>query len=121
MTFNFYMDIQRRILMEEFTINFGNLKVDQLAFVYKDIEKQAKVMETILGIPKFTFMPAVDHTAYYRGKETHYVSKMAFSRYLSVQLELIQLLEGECVYGEFLNENREGFHHIAVIVDDAQP
>ena len=43
--------------MEKFNVTFGKLKVDQLGFVYKDIEKQAKVMEEIYGIPKFMFTP----------------------------------------------------------------
>ena len=30
--------------MEKFNMDFGQLKVDQLGFVFKDIEKQAKVM-----------------------------------------------------------------------------
>ena len=43
--------------MEEFKINFGNLKADQLGFVYKDIEKQAKIFETLFNVPKFAILP----------------------------------------------------------------
>ncbi len=31
---------RRKLIMEEFKIDFSNLKVDQLGFVYKDIEIQ---------------------------------------------------------------------------------
>jgi len=33
--------------MEDLNINFGNLKVDQLGFVFKDIEKQAEIMQSL--------------------------------------------------------------------------
>lgn len=41
--------------MDDFKIDFGSLKVDQLGFVFKDIEKQAKIMEDIFGFSKFIF------------------------------------------------------------------
>ncbi len=46
----------------ENTINFediGNLKIFQLGYVYKDAEKQAKIMESQWGMAPFAFM---DHT-----------------------------------------------------------
>ena len=35
-------------------------------------------------------------------------------------IELLQPIEGESIYNEFLNQGREGFHHILYIVDDLQ-
>ena len=36
----------------------------------------------------------------------------------NTQIELIQWIEGDCIYKEFLDQGREGFHHIAISVDD---
>lgn len=36
--------------------NLGNLKINQLGYVYKDIKKQAKNLEEKLGIPKFAYL-----------------------------------------------------------------
>jgi len=60
---------RRKIIMEEFKINFGNLKVAQLGFVYKDIEKQAKIFETLFNVPKFAVLPETTDIVKYRGRE----------------------------------------------------
>ena len=106
--------------MEEFTINFGKLKVDQLGFVYKDIEKQAKVMESLYGFSKFIFGDWETNTIKLRGRESVVTMQMAFSRLGSTQIELIQWKSGDCIYKEFLDEGREGFHHIACYVEDME-
>ena len=106
--------------MEEFTINFGNLKVDQLGFVYKDIEKQAKVMESLYGFSPFIFGDWENNTIKFRGKESKITMRMAFSRLGSTQIELIQWKSGDCIYKEFLDEGKEGFHHIACYVENME-
>ena len=104
--------------MESFKINFGNLKVDQLGFVFKDIEKQAEVMQNILGLPKFIFTNPVTHTIQFRGKESQLTIQIAISRLGNTQIELIKWIDGECAYKEFLDKGNEGLHHIAVYVED---
>ncbi len=59
---------RRKIIMEEFKINFGNLKVAQLGFVYKDIEKQARFFETLFNVPKFAVLPETKDIVKYRRK-----------------------------------------------------
>ena len=105
------------VKMEENKIDLGNLKTDQLGYVFRDIEKQARIMENTFNIPKFTFMPELKTHITYRGKETDVTYKMAFSRNFNLQIELIQLLEGEWIYKEFLEQGKEGLHHIAIFVD----
>ena len=107
--------------MENFKINFGNLKVDQLGFVFKEIEKQAEVMQTILGLPKFIFTPQTTHPIQFRGKESQVTIQIAISRVGTTQIELIKWIDGECSYKEFLDQGKEGLHHIAAYVDDTDP
>jgi len=104
--------------MEEFNINFGNLKVDQLGFVYKDIEKQAKIMESLYGFSEFIIGDWETYTMKFRGKISEPTFRMAFSRLGNTQVELIQWKSGDCPYKEFLDEGKEGFHHIACYVED---
>ncbi len=99
-------------------LDLGNLKVDQLGYVYKDIEKQAKFLETELNIPKFAFFENKDTPYNYRGKPTTITTKIGISRVFSTQIELIQLIEGECIFKEFLDEGKEGLHHFGVFVED---
>jgi hypothetical protein len=38
------------------------------------------------------------------------------SRLFNTQIELIQLIEGECIFKEFLDSGREGLHHFGIFV-----
>jgi 4-hydroxyphenylpyruvate dioxygenase-like putative hemolysin len=103
--------------MDDFKIDFGSLKVDQLGFVFKDIEKQAKIMEDIFGFSKFIFGDMNTNTIQFRGKDSKITSQLAFSRIGNTQIELIKWIDGECSYKEFLDQGRERLHHIAIYVD----
>jgi len=106
--------------MEEFKINFSNLKVNQLGFVYKDIEKQAKIFETLFNVPKFAILQETTDIVKYRGKDEEVNTKIAFSRQFNVQIQLIQHITGDCIYKEFLDQGREGFHHISLIIENIE-
>jgi len=98
-------------------IDFGKFKIHQLGYVFKDVERQSKIMEQIYGI-KFTLSEAPNQKFIYRGQEveTHLIT--GFARTLDTQIELIQWISGDCLYKEFLEEGKEGLHHIGVFVDD---
>ena len=104
--------------MEEFKKLFGSQKVMQLGYVFKDIKKQAKIMESLLGIPPFAFSEGEAGPIVYRGKESVVHVSLSISRYFNTQLELIQWNSGECLYKEFLDQGREGLHHISLFVQD---
>ncbi len=101
-------------------IDLQNLKVDQFGYVYKDVEKQAKIMESLFNMPKFNFLPPITGTVTYRGNDTKMTVKLGFSRYFNLQIELIQLIEGECIYKEFLDQGREGLQHVSCSVKDVE-
>jgi methylmalonyl-CoA/ethylmalonyl-CoA epimerase len=104
--------------MENFKIDFGSLKVDQLGFVFKDIEKQAKIMENMLGLPKFIITSPVPHSIQFRGKESMLTSQIAISRIGSTQIELIKWIDGDSSFKEFLDQGKEGLHHVAIYIED---
>ncbi len=99
-------------------LSLGDLKINQLGYVYKDIKKQAKILEEKLGLPKFAFLENKPTKYKYRGKESIVQTMIGFSRSLNVQIELIQLIEGECIFKEFIDAGKEGLHHFGVYVDD---
>ena len=107
--------------MEKLNINFGQLKVSQLGFVFKDIEDQGKVMETIYGLTKFAFLPVVKIPTKYKGNDSLLTGKLGFSQLGDTQIELIEWKEGNSPYKDFLEEGREGFHHVGLYVDDIDP
>jgi 4-hydroxyphenylpyruvate dioxygenase-like putative hemolysin len=108
-------------MVQNFEFNLGNLKVEQLSYVYKDIKKQAKIMEELYGVPTFAQMENITHQdATFRGKEVTITLDYAFSRLLNVQIELQQLKSGESLFKEFIDEGKEGLHSIGIYVEDLQ-
>ncbi len=108
--------------MENFDLNLVNLKVEQLSFVYKDIKKQAKIMEDTYGI-KFAVMENIIHEeATFHGKEVSIVVNYAFSRLFGIQIELQEPAEacGDCLFKEFLDQGKEGLHSVGMYVEDLQ-
>jgi len=105
---------------KSFNLNLGNLKIDQLSFIYKDIKKQAKIMEDLYGIPKFALMENISHQVVYRGKETEVTLDFAFSRLFNVQIELQQWKSGDSVFKESLDKGKEGLHSVGIYVEDLQ-
>jgi methylmalonyl-CoA/ethylmalonyl-CoA epimerase len=100
--------------------DLGNLKIEQLSFVYKDITKQAKIMEELYGIPKFAVMTDMSHPCTFRGKDVEVILDFAFSRLFNVQIELQQWKSGDSVFKEFLDQGKEGLHSVGLYVDDLQ-
>ena len=86
-------------------------RVDQIGVVVKDVEKTAKFYEKLL---KQEPLPAIEF-------ETDNVKlKIVFFQLGEVQLELIQVLEGENVHTKFLRERGEGLHHIGFFVKNLE-
>ena len=93
--------------------------VYQIGFVVRDIEKTCKHYESILGTGPFSEVIDVDMDgALLRGRPVETRIKVAFVQSGDVQIELIQPVEGENVYTEFLARKGEGIHHLAYQVED---
>jgi hypothetical protein len=75
-------------------------------------------MEMLYGVPQFALSEGQPETIVYRGKESVVHISLSFSRYFNTQLELIQWNEGECIYKEFLDQGKEGLHHISIFIQD---
>ena len=99
-------------------IDISNLKIGQYGYVFKNVEKQAEIMESLYGIPKFAILIDEDYPIKYRGKESKISTKIAISRFFNTQIELIELVNGDCIYKEFLDAGREGLQHVSFFVED---
>ena len=102
-------------------IDLNNLKIEQYGYVFKDVDKQAKVMESLYGFPKFTILEHEDYLIEYRGNESIISTKFAFSRFFNTQIELIELLKGDCISREFLDDGREGLQHVSFFIEELDP
>jgi len=86
-------------------------KVDQIGVVVRNVEKTAKFYEKLL---KQEPLPPIEF-------ETGNVKlKIVFFQLGEVQLELIQVLEGENIHTKFLREKGEGLHHLGFFVKNLE-
>ncbi len=102
----------------ESQIDIKTLRPNQLGYVYKDIEKHAKIMESFLGASKFVIFDPLELDVTVRGVKKKFTIKSGFGRIFDTEIELLQPVEGESIYTEFLEEGREGLHHVSYKVDN---
>lgn len=98
----------------------------QIGVVVRDLDKTTAALTEIFGIGPFRTIdwPPADRTdiqRYYYGEPGNFSARMAFTELGPVELELIQPLEGESIWADFLREHGEGIHHIRFNVPDIQP
>lgn len=102
-------------------LELGKLKFDHLAIVVKDIEKAVAYYSKAFGLK---FEEIAQHQlppdVITRGKPTPYTMKVSFAQMGPIRLELVQVVEGECIYTEFLKEHGEGIHHLGFEVADLE-
>ncbi len=98
----------------------------QIGVIVRDLDQAIKALSEIFGIGPFraiTWPPAdrTDVQKFYRGKPGNFTARMAFAELGPIELELIQPLEGESMWSDFLKEHGEGIHHIRFNVPDVEP
>jgi len=107
--------------MAKLKLGSKSLKVDHIAVVVKNIEKAVKFYSKAFGLK---FEEIAEHSlppdVIYMGKPSPYTMKVTFAHMGPVRLELVQVVEGECIYTDFLKKKGEGVHHIGFEVDDIE-
>ena len=102
-----------------------NWKFHHVAVIVRDMDEAVEYYQS-LGIGTFQPEFMLDSSTYtdYKvyGKTPDIIDKtrMRFVQIGSFLLELVQPLEGEPIYKEFLKSKGEMLHHIAYIVDDLE-
>jgi hypothetical protein len=94
----------------------------QVGVVVRDIEKSMAALTSIFGIGPFRVVdcppPEREQQQFYRGVPARFRTRQAFADLGSVELELIQPLEGQTIWSDFLAERGPGIHHIRFNVPD---
>lgn len=98
----------------------------QIGLIVDDLEPVMKNLEEILGIGPFRivdFPPeGADVKMFYRGKPAQFKAKFCFFDLGNIELEIIQPLEGDTVWGDYLKANNgKGLHHIKFNVPEHEP
>jgi hypothetical protein len=94
----------------------------QIGVVVKDLEQTTRLLGSLFGLGPFQFIEWPDNPDskyYYRGTEERIKNRLAFLQVGPLELELIQLLEGDRNgFRDFLKQKGGGIHHILFEVDD---
>ena len=99
---------------------FDDKAMVQVGIVVRDIEKTSAAYAKAFGIekPSWSSTDSYDKArTEYRGKPSTARSKLAFMRFGSLDIELIEPDEGPSTWREFLDERGDGVHHVAFIID----
>jgi methylmalonyl-CoA/ethylmalonyl-CoA epimerase len=102
---------------------FLNDGVAQVALIVPDLEKAVEQYWKLFRIGPWHFYtygkPLVKRMTY-RGKPSEYKMRLALSQLGSTRIELIELVGGDSVYADFVQEHGYGVHHFGVLVDDME-
>lgn len=85
-----------------------DLKIDQIGVVTADMDRIVDFFKEKFGIDFVIF-----ETEQKKGK-----IRIGLTNLGDVQLELIQVVEGETIHADFLRRKGEGLHHIGFFVKD---
>jgi methylmalonyl-CoA/ethylmalonyl-CoA epimerase len=92
----------------------------QLGFVVRDTDETARYYEQVFGLGPWSIMDGETTDCTNRGEPTTIRGKIGVAQVGAVQFELIQILEGESIHSEFLQERGEGLHHVGFHVRDLE-
>lgn len=92
----------------------------QVGIVTKDIDKAIKQYEELFGIGPWLVSEGGLDWLEVRGQRCEQPRKVALAQAGTVQLELIQKLEGEIIHDDFLGERGEGVHHLGFFVSNIE-
>ena len=96
---------------------------DQVAIVVEYLDKAVKKYWELLGIGPwqiYTYGKPLVREMSYHGKPSEFKFRVAFTKVGDLNIELIQTMEGDTIYADFVREHGYGLHHLAQFVDDMQ-
>jgi catechol 2,3-dioxygenase-like lactoylglutathione lyase family enzyme len=110
-------------MSEETKLPFLNNGIAQVAIIVKDLDKAMAHYWKQFGIGPwhvYTYgKPLVKHMTYH-GEPVEYKMRIGLSYFGPMRVELIEPLEGETVYADFVAEHGYGVHHFGLLVEDME-
>ena len=97
--------------------------IAQIAFVVEDLDATVERYHAQFGIGPwdfYTYGPPLVKKMSYRGQPTEYKMRVALSYFGPTRIELIEMVEGDTVYADFVREHGFGVQHLGVLVDDME-
>jgi len=90
-------------------------QLHQVGIVVHNLEESMKHYQNVLGIGPWQVLeidPTMLADMSYRGRPAQHRFRIALTKVGPIQLELLQPVEGDNIYSDFLKEHGEGMHHL---------
>ncbi len=97
--------------MNKLKAKLGLPPISQIGMVVKDVQKAANYYSSLLGLGPFTIYDFVPEMHVFNGEQTYAKVRMGKAMWNSMELELIQPLEGKSPHMDFLQRQGEGVQH----------
>ena len=96
----------------------------QVGVLVKDLDSYLEKLEQVFGMGPFRIVdyPPADEIPFreYRGQSGNFKAKFCFYELGNIQLELIQPLEGESIWQDFIDTHGPGIHHLKFMTPERQ-
>ena len=93
--------------------------LDHVGIVVPDADRAVDYYSSVFGLGPFKVNEgAAMKEVNFRGRKEDCKLKSAVAKSGAVEIEIIQVLEGECPHRDFLREGRQGLHHLAFRVEN---
>ena len=92
--------------------------VGQIGVVVEDVDRAIAFYESTFGLGPWDIREVGAPNVWDRGEEKQIKARLAFADFGQVEIELIQILEGDSLHLAFLREHGEGLHHLGFFVKD---
>ena len=95
--------------------------IAQIALIVPDLDRAVKAYWHRFGIGPwhiYTYRQPMVQEMSYHGEPADYAMRLALSWIGPLRIELIQPLDGDSVYHDFVREHGYGVHHLGVLVED---
>jgi catechol 2,3-dioxygenase-like lactoylglutathione lyase family enzyme len=109
--------------MTNLPLPFLDNGVAQVAIVVEDLDAAVENYWRMFGVGDwqfYTYGTGMCTHMTYHGRAVQYRMRVALGYLGPTRIELIQPLEGDTVYRDFVNEHGYGVHHFGVLVDDME-
>lgn len=90
---------------------------NQIGIAVYNLEETSQFLKKYLGI-EVLIIPMPQAHAMLRGREVAFTTKIGLARVGSMDLEFMEIVEGEHLVKEFIDKHGPGIHHLGVYVND---
>lgn len=108
------------MIMSDLTPLISNVELDQIGIVVHDLRSVTEELTRLFGIGPFRIfewpIEGVDAQATYHGQPGNFRLLLAFVTVGKVQIEIVQPLEGQNIYSDFLRDHGPGLHHFRLSI-----